>query len=105
MLNIGRMDRQIIIQRVTETRDSIGGLVETWSTLVSLWAQEIPVGGSEALRAGRTTATETSKFVSWYYAGITSKDRISYNSKIWNIVNLREIGLREGLEITAEVVQ
>lgn len=99
------MNRQIVIQRVTETRDTIGGVVETWATLVSLWAQETPIGGSEALRANRTTATETSKFVFWYYSGLTSKDRISYNSKIWNILNIREIGLREGLEITAEVVQ
>lgn len=103
MLEPGRMNRKVIIERVTETRDGIGGVTETWATQATVWAQQIPVGGSEALKAGRETASQTSKFLCWYVSGITEKDRLNFDSKYWNIINIKEIGYREGLEITAEV--
>ncbi|CAK0778987.1 Head-tail adaptor protein [Gammaproteobacteria bacterium] len=103
MLNAGRMDRLVIIQRSTATRDTMGQETMSWATHASVWAQVTPVSGNEALKENRDVAALLAKFVIRFLSTVTAKDRISYDSKYWDILSLREIGRREGLEIMAEV--
>ena len=103
MLNAGQMDRLIVIQRSTATRDTVGQEIVTWSTHATVWAHVTPIGGSELLKNQRDVAPLTSKFVIRYISTITEKDRISYDSRYWDILAIRELGRREGMELTAEV--
>jgi hypothetical protein len=51
----------------------------------------------------RPTSFEMVRF--WIrYLAVTTKDRVNYNGKVWAITYLRELGRREGIEITAEAV-
>lgn len=102
MLSAGRRDRQIIIQRSTLSETVIGAPDETWSTLYTLWADVEPVGGKEQLSSGREMSARLNRFRILYRAGITEKDKISYDGRAWDILTIRETGRREGLEITAE---
>lgn len=101
----GKLDRRIVIERATETRDAIGGVTRTWATLTTVWAQEIPLPGKEMFQAGRETIVRVSRFIIRYVSGVTAKDRLNYDGKIWNITAVAELGRKTGLEILAEVVK
>ena len=104
-MRAGTLDRVIVIQRKTTEQDAIGHPVETWSTLATVSASFRGLSGSESIRAGRAVAAETGIFTIRYLTGVTVQDRISYGGKSWDIENLREIGRREALEITAGAAQ
>lgn len=103
-MKFGRMNRKIIIQVPTETQDAIGANVQSWATFATLWAEVKESNGFEWFKGNREVATQQVKFICWYISGITTKMRISYNNKYYDIALIKEIGLREGLEIIAEVL-
>jgi head-tail adaptor len=43
---VGKLDRRITIESLTESRDDFGGVVETWATLATRWAGVETAGGA-----------------------------------------------------------
>ena len=99
-MNIGALDRQIVIQSYTTSLNTFGEKVNVWATFVTLWANVQKHGGVEKLEGGKNTATNKVKFKVRYFAGITEDMRIVYNSQDYDIHEIQELG-REGLWITA----
>lgn len=104
VIGSGRLDRLIQIQEKTETIDELGTAIQAWSTLDSVRAQVIPVRGSEALGSAKINTTRANKFII-RHRSINEEHRIRYENENWNILYIREIGRREGLEIIAEVIK
>jgi SPP1 family predicted phage head-tail adaptor len=103
---IGSMDRKIVIERsTTGARDAAGSPTITWATLYRIWAKVVPMSGTESLRLERQVATQISRFFIRYVADLKVTDRILYEGKYWDIINWRELGRRESIEITAELVE
>jgi len=102
VVNIGEFDRIITIQRAVESTDSIGTVTQSWVDIGAVYASVIPMTGTEVFRSGMTSAAEVARFRLWFVSGLTPKDRISYDGKIWNIKYLREIGRRCLHEVLAE---
>lgn len=105
MIRSGRLDRTVVIQSATVAQDSIGAEKKTWSTLATVPAEYIPVGGSEAIAGNILQSQKTARFIIRYRSDVTVKNRLTFESDTWDISYLREIGRREGLEITAQVVK
>ena len=105
MRRAGRRDRLITIQTDSGSSvDAIGNPVESWGTHTQPWAEYIPVSGREVFESGREVIRESARFIIDYDSSITANGyRISYNSKTWDIVYIRELGREEALEILAEV--
>lgn len=101
----GKLDRTIVIQRRTATPNDYNEEIYSWATLVTIKAAVLPALGWERFRSGREMSADTARFIVRYYSGITVKDRISYNSKTWDITGIAEMGRRRFLELTAEVVK
>lgn len=95
----GRMDRQITIQGRDAGESVIGSPVNTWTNVATVWAEVQPVRGDEVVKLGKETASEMAKFIIRYRSDVSQTNRISYNSKIYNIQYVREFGRAEGLEI------
>jgi SPP1 family predicted phage head-tail adaptor len=106
-LVIGKLDRQIVIQRNTPTRDSEGGLVDSWANLRTIWASKEDRGGGKSFRAGAYRPETDTVFTIYYTENLTEQDRIVYRSKNYSILSIGEIGRKEGLivQTTTEVVQ
>jgi SPP1 family predicted phage head-tail adaptor len=100
-----QMDRRIVIETPTETQDSTGAAVATWTTLATVWAEVRPMTGKETFTADQVLGDATSIFIIRYRSDITDKMRISYGGNYYDIRYAREIGRREGLEITAQIVR
>lgn len=99
-------DRLITIERATVTQDDPGSgeNVETWGTLAQVYAGKHDVSDRERLAASEMQAELTTRFrilFSHTVADVNPKDRVIFEGRTYNIVAVREIGRREGLEISA----
>lgn len=103
-LSAGKMDRKIVLQRFTETRDTYNEPVKTWATLATRSASYEPLSDGERFRASETAANASARFVIRYSAAVADldpKDRLTFEGSTYEIVNVKQIGRREGIEITA----
>ncbi len=106
MLAAGDFSTWIVIQRATITRDAAGGAVEAWADLKGVWAKRQDVSDGEKWRSGQMAATRLSRFVIRYdqdLANLDARDRLILDGGIWNIAGVKTIGVRDLLEITADV--
>jgi SPP1 family predicted phage head-tail adaptor len=103
-MQVGRLNQRIIIQNYSETQNSFGEVVRSYSTLYTRWAQVKPTGGSESIQADEKVASRIAEFtIRMQGTTIDEKMRIVWNSYTWEIVSIDEIGinLKEGYKITA----
>jgi SPP1 family predicted phage head-tail adaptor len=98
-------NREIVIQRATVTQDpGSGENVETWATFATVWAEMTPVSDGERIKAAEVSAEITTRFrILWSttVSTVNPKDRLTFDGKTWDIWGVKEIGFREGIEITA----
>lgn len=103
-MRAGSLDRRITLERFTSTRDDYNEEVRTWTTLASRAASYEPLSDGERFRAGETAATASARFVirhSTAVADLSPLDRLVFEGVTYEIVRVKEIGRREGIEITA----
>ncbi|WP_426041507.1 phage head closure protein [Brevundimonas sp. TWP2-3-4b1] len=102
-MRAGSLDRRIVLQRFTETRDEYNEPVLAWATLATRWASYEPIRDGEKFSASETAASLSARFVirhSSAVADLNPKDRLTFESVVHQILNVKPIGRREGIEIT-----
>ncbi|MBM3545281.1 MAG: head-tail adaptor protein [Alphaproteobacteria bacterium] len=103
-LQAGDLDRRITIERCTEMRDAFNNPVKTWGPLATVWASRADVSDSERSAAQEIGAEITTRFrIRWSRAlsDVDPRDRVRFDGRLYGIAAVKEIGRREGLEITA----
>lgn len=103
-MNAGALDRRVTFQRATVTKNGFNESVPTWGDLVTVWASKQDIRDSERIRAAQTGAAVSTRFqVRWnaVTATLNTKDRLVCEGRTYGIVAVKELGRREGLEITA----
>ena len=90
----GRKRNLVSIQQVTETKNSYGERVETWSVYAKAWASVTPVTGKEYYQAQAAQAEATHKVVINYLSGVVPKMRILFGSRILLIESVLNDGER-----------
>lgn len=103
-MQAGKLDRRITVQRNTPTVDGAGGEIAGWADLCTVWASKQDVRDVERAQAAAIGASITTRFqVRW--SSITStidvEDRILFDGRAYDVKATKEIGRREGVEITA----
>ena len=101
MLQAGKLDRQIVIQSLTTGQSVYGGTTESYSTLATVFAKVTPLRGREFFDSKAINSEVDTRFVIRYRNDVTTKHRISYDSKIYDIHSVQEMGRRAGTEIMA----
>lgn len=102
-MQAGKLDRRITLQRATVTRDEYNEPVEAWGDIATVWASYEPIRDGERFRAGERAAELSARFQIRYsstVADLGPEDRLTFEGKVYEIVHVKEIGRREGLEIT-----
>lgn len=94
-MQAGKLQHRVIVQTVTETAQPSGEKRQTWSTLATVWAAVMPVGGSEPWNADQAqpNVTHTVTLRSGgdiTRATVTPKNRILYGTRILNIVSITD---------------
>lgn len=104
-MQAGNLDRRITIERLSVGRDALNNQTESWSPLVSGWpASKMEIRDSERVAAAERGAEVTTRFQirhSSEVEDVDAKDRIVFDGRTYDIVAVKEIGRREGIEITA----
>jgi SPP1 family predicted phage head-tail adaptor len=98
----GDLDRWIVIEKETVTRNKIGEATRSWTTFAEVWAQKNDSRGKEVLSFGREQAHRASIFTIRWREGLTPLMRIVHDGLVYDIVSIAELKRRELLEITAE---
>jgi len=101
--NPGKKNRKIVIQTRTVV-NTLGDVVSTWTTLAAVWAEERPLRMDERYQSDAKHSVRVSNFRVWYRADVGPEMQIAYDGRTWRITGIAEIGNREELDITAEVV-
>lgn len=96
-MKAGKLDRKITIERYTNGGlDAFGeDTAGSWGTFITVSASRQDVSDSEKVSAGQVNAVQMSRFVIRSSANsrtITPVDRVSYDSKIWDIHGIKETG-------------
>ena len=101
----GKLARRITLQRATTAQDpDTGEEVSTWATLATVYASWRRASARETLAAAGVSAAVSDVFEIRYdsaWSDLSPLDRLTYNGKTYNIVEVAEIGRREGLRIGA----
>lgn len=99
-MRAGKLDRVITIERATAgASDSYGVPSSTWATLATLRAQIVQASTEEFVRAFGDSTETAVIFRTRYLDGVTLADRVAYEGAVHNLVEVKEIGRRRGLEL------
>lgn len=103
-MNIGKLDRLVVIKQGSFTQDAYGENIRSTSTLGSVWARFEFEKGKAGYEADTFIGTSPAKMTIRYRSDIqiSPKHYIEYNSKDWFIRSIEEIGRKEGLILRVE---
>lgn len=102
-MKAGALDRRLTIRRATVTDNGLEE-VPDWADVVTVWASKQDVSDRERTLAASTGASITTRFQIRYstvVAGVTAEDQVVCEGRKYAVTAVKEIGRREGLEITA----
>lgn len=85
----GRLRHKIVIETVTENRTSTGSISESWATHATVRAGVEPLMGREYQAAQAVTTANQVKFRIRYLSTVTTKMRINYDSKYYDIQSIQ----------------
>lgn len=109
MLDAGRLRHRITILEPDREQDSDTGDIETvWSTLATVWAGWEPYSTKDSIAAATVQNQTSCRAIIRYRADVTAGMRVSFRSKIYEIVGPplpdKESGLEYSTLMLAEVV-
>jgi SPP1 family predicted phage head-tail adaptor len=103
-MEAGKLDRRVQFRRFTATDDGFT-TVEVWADHgTPVWASKREISDRERMAAMEVSASITTRFqvrYSAFTAGITPKDRLICEGREYEITGIKELGRRQGFEITA----
>ncbi len=103
MLNAGRLNRCVTVERPVVTPDpTYGTPVTTWQPVCTWWASALDIIGKEATQDAMRQYTRPCRLTGRWTDRIDPTMRLRLGSRLLQIVGIAEIGVRQGLEILAE---
>lgn len=107
IIQAGDLDREIVIQSRTSTKDASGRPTTGWADFATVWAsvQDMLPSRGERIAEGVNVASRPCRIRMRYRDDITSDMRVTLDGRTLRIVSMpAELGRREGIEIVAEEV-
>ncbi len=104
-LPAGILRESVTVEAVTETRNSLGEPVQTWSTFATRRAAIVADSYTEAEQRDQIIGTQSFTVRMRFVPGLTGKMRLRWMSRggrILYVSGIREVNNREEHEITAQ---
>lgn len=103
-MEIGQMDRRIVLSDYSLTRNEFGEAVETYTTTATVWAAVRHGSGNERMVADKNTVVGDAIFTIRFRSGITEKTRITWDGINWDIQHISYLGRRQFIDVIAKKV-
>ena len=104
MIRAGKLDRQITIERYTETVAASGTIKRTWASVATVRAELVQLSAEEYLTGFGEGDSSSAVFRIRYLSGITTADRVTFDGITYDIDEIAELGRKRGLELRCSVV-
>lgn len=101
MIKAGDLDRRITIERPIVTIDEYGNSTEAWGAIATVWAKATHVLDGEKWKAAEVGAFVDTRFLIRWGFSVTPLDRVVYEGRTYSLKGVKEIGRREGQELSA----
>nr|WP_321457428.1 phage head closure protein [uncultured Cohaesibacter sp.] len=105
MLNIGKMDRRLSLERFTQTIEMSGYPIDEWEILDVVWCEVVDATAQEEETDLGEEQTDRLTFRIRYRSDLTTADRVTYEGTGYNLKQIKEVGRRDALELIAEAVK
>jgi SPP1 family predicted phage head-tail adaptor len=102
VINIGALDRRLVLEAPAETDDGAGGVTLLYDVVTTLWAQVTPLAARADVAAGSLGAALRYAIVIRKRTDITTRHRFQDGARIYRVLAVRESADRRFLEIDAE---
>jgi SPP1 family predicted phage head-tail adaptor len=103
MSNPGLLRHRLVLEAPVESADGAGGVVRSYGTVATLWAEVTPLSAARAAEAERLGARITHRIGIRFAEGITTQHRFRDHERIFRIASLRDRdGRKRFLTIEAE---
>lgn len=89
--NPGLLHHSVEIQRAIETQDDVGHPITSWVTIYTRRSYKRRVTGGETFSGHQLHAEATDLFVLRYVSGVITKDRILFDSRIFDILEVDDL--------------
>lgn len=99
MIRAGKLDRQIVIERETETVAESGSVSKAWAAFATVRAELVQRGAEEFLAGFGEAENGSAVFRIRYVTGITTADRVHFDGVVYQIDEIVELGRKRGLEL------
>ena len=103
MIDPGQLKTRLMLQQPVETPDDQGGVVRTWTTFATVWAQVTPLAARNTIEADSDGATQNYLIVMRGNFSLTLAHRLVDGARIYTIATIRERDDRRFLEIDAQL--
>lgn len=103
-MRAGKLRHRIVIQRNTPTRDGFNANVDSWSTYATLWAQVETASGAETIEQQQAAAVLSHKFTIRKYPGIVPAMRVSWSSRLFDILAVIDDNLNRQVDLVCSEV-
>ena len=101
-LSSGQLDRQLTIRSRTIANDGAGQPIETWSDLATVWAAKNDTKGDEGFTGAERSAEIETTFTIRYRNDVTTLNRLTCEGRNYEIIAVREMDRRAGLQLDAK---
>lgn len=105
-LNAGDLDREVVIETLTESAGSSGFPVETWASLDTVWMQKLNATETERFKSAQISAPLVVRWHMYYRSDmdpdgvdVVKTKRLNYQGRLYDITSAVELGRQEGIEL------
>lgn len=98
-MRAGKLDKTIVISRVTTTVDEYGTPVEGLATVATVRAQRVKLTTEEFLRAFGNSSEAVAVFRVRHIDGLTLADRITCEGEAFDLKGIEPLRRRQDLEL------
>jgi len=102
-VDIGSLTERVTIQAVTEAEDAYGTHAASWGTFATVWAAFEPLKAYEKYQAAQLQTPVTHKVTMRYLSGLTTKHRILWGTRVFNIVEVINVNEQDVLHVLKAV--
>lgn len=99
------LNQRVTLQQATLSRDAVGGPVETWVDLATVWAAIYDLTGKAINDAQQAGSAVTRRVTVRWRSDVTSAMRVKFaDTRVAKIAFTREVGRRDALELHCELI-
>ena len=87
-MQVGKLRHKVELKHLSQTQNTYGEPVDTWTKYADVWASIEPLSGRELLLAQQVNAELTLRVIIRYHSAMVVTDRIIKDSRTLEVVNI-----------------